>query len=294
MASGTARSGSPQPSRMSAILSYKFHLASDAERRLGFAEVHEQMLKEEFLREIPTLPEEGEGSNALCEAEGILRDTHTRYLLCAESVKIAETQSDNIDAATVDLAVRSETRANLVDQREKLAALKRERSAAEDTLRGVPGFASHPVPVVVMALEAERHSEMLRGELEELQAEHRLAVDTLNSHVEHTQLSLPRRVPMPRIPVVDDGRRCEMCNTGFPASEVEIAPCGHFYHIFCLAIRVAMYPECCHSGCRLPFPPCWLRNYGFPSVALSDSDTESVQLIESSESDRGTFHRFLA
>ena len=266
---------SPRPSRITAILTHKFRLSSDAGRNLGLAEVRERMLREELELEQPSVPEEGATISALAEAEGILRDTHGRYLLCAESVKDALTQARNIDATTADPVVRRETRANLMELREKLAALKLERSLAEEALRRLPDFADHR-SVIAMLLEAERDTQTASEKLEELRAEHSLAVDTLRYYGEHTQLSLSKRIPAPVDPAPDDGRRCVMCNDGFPAIEVETAPCGHFYHIFCLAIRVAMYPECCHDSCRLPFPVLWMRSYGFPNVALSDSDSDSI------------------
>lgn len=269
---------------MASILSHKFRMANDAGRNLGLAEVRVRLLKEELTLVQPSLPEEGEVINEIAEAEGILHDIHSRYLSCTESVKDAICQASHIDATTSDPAVRFETRANLNDLREKQTELKQERFMAEQSLRSKPGFASHR-SVLALLLEAERDVDLLREELQELQAEHALAAATMSSVAEHTRLTLSGRIHFPRNPVPDDGKRCEMCDTGFPAGEFQTAPCGHYYHIFCLAIRVAMYAECCRPGCRTAFPPCWMRSFGFPSAANSESDTESIQDFSDDDDD---------
>lgn len=255
---------SPRPSRIASILIHKRELARNAGNRVAIARAREAILNKEYQLQQPALPEEGVGSHAVIEADGLLRDTHERYVRCSASVKDAVIQAQRIDAMTHDASVRLETRANLQELRENLLELEHDRMHAERVLRDLPGYVENSC-VLATLLEAQRELEKLQEEYKELEAEHALAVDTLRSYGNHTQLSLSKRIPAPSIPLADDGRRCEMCNTGFPAREVETTPCGHFYHIFCLAIRVAMYPECCHVGCRVPFPQCWLQNYGFPS-----------------------------
>ena len=283
MSSGAQLNVSPRvrPSRVSAILAHKCRLANEASRSLSLGEVRERMLRDELVLETPSLPAEGEGCSELAELEEVLRDVHHRYELCAHSVKDAISQAKNIDATTVDLEVRSETRANLIDLREKMFELRQERSRAETNLRNHAGFNEFN-SLLALLLEAERESSFLREVLEELQAENDMVLETLNSYAEHTQLKVSRRIHNPRVPVPDDGRRCEMCDHGFPANEVQISPCGHFYHLFCLAIRVAIYPDCSRQSCREPFPPCWLRNYGFPSMVESDSSTDGSSDTSSS------------
>lgn len=273
---------SPRPSRIAAILANKLRLANDAGGMLGRAEVRERMLREELEQQDPTLPEEGEVGSEVAELEGILRDTHSRYLLCAKSVKAALTQANNIDATTVDHEVRRDTRANLLELREKLAELKRERSRAETNLRNHEDFPDF-YSLIALLLEAERETAFLSEVLDEQRAENELVEDVLKDYGLHTHLTLSRKVHYPRVPAADDGRRCEMCNQGFPAKEVLISPCGHFYHIFCLAIRVAVYKDCCRQTCREPFPPCWLRNFGFPSIVQTETESETTSAGSSSE-----------
>ena len=274
-------SPSPRPSRVSAILAHKCRLANEAGNSLSLGEVRERMLREELKIENPSLPEEGKGCSEVAELEEILRDVHNRYEFCATSVKDAITQAESIDATTIDPDIRSETRANLIDLREKMFQLRQDRSRAETNLRNHPGFNEFN-SLLALLLEAERESSYLREVLEELQAENDLVLETLNSYAEHTHLKLSRRIHNPRVPAFDDGRRCEMCDHGFPANEVQISPCGHFYHLFCLAIRVAIYPDCSRQSCREPFPPCWLRNFGFPSFAESESSTDGSSDTSSS------------
>ena len=262
------------PSRIASILAHKADLVSDAGRRVEIARIRERNVSEQFEIDLPELPEEGAQRNAVLEADGVLRDVHSRYLLCVASVKDALTQAQRIDAMTSDAIVRMDSRANLMELREKQLELHHDRLRAERDLRALPGFQDSS-SVLAKLLDARRELEKLKEEYHELQADRRMAADTLRNYGEHTQLSLSKRIHLPRIPLPDDGRRCEMCNTGFPAGEVEISPCGHFYHIFCLAIRVAMYPECCGRGCTVPFPPCWLQNYGFPSQTVVESDRGS-------------------
>ena len=120
-----------------------------------------------------------------------------------------------------------------------------------------------------------------------MQAENDLVTDTLNTYALHTTLQVPKRIHVPRVPPSDDGRKCEMCGAGFPASEIQTAPCGHYYHLFCLAIRVAIIPDCCRTVCREPFPPCWLQAYGFPSYVQSESESESSDGSSSDDESSG-------
>ena len=284
MPSSVARPSSPRPSRISDILTHKFRLSSDAGRRLGLAEVRERMLTAEFHAEVPMLPEEGVAADDYMEVEGELRDIHNRYLRCAKSVEDATLQTSQIDATTSDPAVREETRLNLLELKEKLFQLKCQRARAESELRNHAGYGLGR-SVLLELLEAERDIDTFRKDLEELKTEHDLAVATLRSYRDHTTLRLSSRTISPRNSNTDETRRCEMCGIGFPAHEVEISPCGHLYHIFCLAIRVAMYPACCRQGCREPFPARWMLSYGFPAVRDSETETESVEGTSSSDDD---------
>lgn len=281
MSTGDAYASSCRPSRIATIVSHKNKLASDVAVELGLAEDRLRKMKANFEGEVPALPEEGAERDVVAEAEGILWDTHCRFEMCAKSVKDAVAQARNIDATTGDSVLRTETRANLMDLRDQYAQLKHDRSVAEGLLRAQPGFSLRP-SLIITLLEAERETERLRYELGELQGEYALALDTIHNYEDHTHLRLTRRIQVPRVPLPDDGRRCEMCGAGFPASDAQISPCGHFYHIFCLAIQVAMVPECCRQTCREDFPPYWLETYGFPCVAVTESEMESIPASSSS------------
>ena len=76
-------------SRITSICYHKHLIATEAKRKLDISEEKLRKLKEEFAVEEPSLPKEGSGLNALVEAEGILRDTYSHFLLCYESVKDA-------------------------------------------------------------------------------------------------------------------------------------------------------------------------------------------------------------
>ena len=284
MSSEPAIRTSPRRSRISAIRGHKLRLANDAGNRLALTEVRERMLREELAAQGPSLPDEDERCTEIAELEGILHDTHNRFMLCADSVKVALAQANKIDATTVDPEVRKETRANLLDLREKLSELKRERSRAETNLRNHSGFSTFS-SLIAMLLEAERETAFYLEVVDEQRAEYELVGDILDNYAVHTHLSLSRRVHAPKVPAVDDGRRCEMCDEGFPASEAQKAPCGHYYHIFCLAVRVAVYPDCSRQACREPFPLCWLRTYGFPSFVPSESESVTTSGSSSSEED---------
>ena len=146
-----------------------------------------------------------------------------------------------------------------------MAELRWERSRAETNLRNHPGFNEFN-SLLAYLLEAEHELAHLCEVIDELEAEKVLVLETLNCYSDHTHLKLLRRIHNPRVPAPDDGRRCKMCDLRFPANEVQFSPCGHFYHLFCLAIRVAIYLDCSRQPCREPVPPCWLQNFGFPSI----------------------------
>lgn len=157
-----------------------------------------------------------------------------------------------------------------------MALLKEERAAAETKLREMEGFESFR-SVLVLLLEAERKTDFLRQDWHELEADHGITGDPLRDYGDHTLLTLSSRIPTPRVRAPEDGRRCEMCGEGFPAKEVITSPCGHHYHLFCLAIRVRLYPECCRAGCTLLFPHYWLLTFGFPLVMLLQTSTEDLE-----------------
>ena len=214
MLSSVARLPSSRPSRISDILTHKFCLSSNARRRLGLAEVRERMLRAEFHAKEPTLPEEGVAADDYMEAEGELRDIHNRYLLCAKLVDDATLQILQIDATTSDPVVRKEVRSNLLEVKEKLFQLKCQRRCVEFELRNHVGY-SLGKSVLMELLEAERDTDTFRKELEELKAEHDLAVATLRSYRDHTTLRLSCRTISPRNPNTDESRRCKMCGIAF-------------------------------------------------------------------------------
>ena len=257
-------------------------MATESKRKLDISEEKLRILKEEFAVEEPVISEVGSCFNALAEAEAILRDTHLRFKQCYESVKDAVVQAAMIDSATADPAVRFETRANVISLREKMRQLREDRARAESTLRNMDGYGSYR-SVIVLLLEAERKTDIDREEWQEMEADQFLTIEILRRYSEHTQLTLSSGVLHPSTIAEGDTRRCEMCGTGFPADEVITTPCGHYYHLFCLAIRVAVDPECSKAACSLPFPIPWMQTFGFPSIILSENSTEAILSSSSSE-----------
>ena len=217
---------------------------------------------------------EGQDYSGIICLENILCDSHMRHLMLAESMEDESSAAANVDAQTSDPIVLMDAEANMLELKEKLAGLKLQRLRAEINLRNHAEFPTFNSLIATM-LDAEREVLFLREVLGEVEAEYDLVLNTLNSCGDHVQLRLSKEIHTEDIPAEDGGRRCEMCDMGFPASEQIVSPCGHFYHIFCLAIRVAITPDCCRATCREPFAPCWMLNFGFPRDVHSESGTVS-------------------
>ena len=83
-----------------------------------------------------------------------------------------------IDTTRIDPVVRFKTRANVIKLREKLRQLREDRALAESTVCNMDGYGSYRL-VIVLVLEAERETNILREEWQEMEAGQSLTLETL-------------------------------------------------------------------------------------------------------------------
>lgn len=282
MAAHVELEGARRPKRADLIRAQLFNRARQAGIWLGHSETRLQLLWRDLAATAHVIPSTHSGNVEVVDAESLLIDVYSRLERCWTNVATALTQVANPSVIANDRSLLLELHADLFGMREMLSHLEQDCNSAKQYLRSRSGYIEES-SLITQILVTEKKVDILKAQLDASKREIGKFEESLRNSQNLRALMVSRYVQTPHLPSVDHGRCCPLYDTGFLALDSIPTPCGHFYHLFCLAILLSVRTDCDYHGCGAHFPRVWLESFGF--LAIEDTDFASRKTSNSTLTD---------